>query len=231
MHRMTGRIVLFLLLFLAVIGAIFMIMRTPDEDGNSPLSPGFSIREENQTQYPDQAPIPAPAENITTPSAVQATPEPTAPPPTPTPYVPTPTPEPVILPLGNGSIESGRALLLNIHADWNASTAGDDYAQVQVVVYADHYALTYGNEPKVGLTIRLGDDSHRMDAAPVNASLNQPQSTELGRYAFSVPLKAGESVSLPLSCEWEFNGTYVNFNSQPVEIYGISCEGNVNVSR
>ena len=42
--------------------------------------------------------------------------------PGPSPYVPTPTPEPVILPLGNGSIESGRALLLNIHADWNAST-------------------------------------------------------------------------------------------------------------
>ena len=78
------------------------------------------------------------------------------------------------------TFSSGMPWLLNIHADWSAVTATNSRAEVTVIVYADHYSLHYNSFEN--LAIRLGDESHRMYASEIQSDINQPQSTELGRY-------------------------------------------------
>ena len=226
MRHMTVKIVLLLILFALVGGAIFYIMQSPGEREAASYVPGFSIREENQG---NQEPIPVsntPVVTIPPTPVPTAAPEPTAPPePTPAPYVP--TPEPVKTPLGSGSISSTRPWLLNIHADWSAFTYGNGVAVVEVIAYADHYSLSYGPVP---LVLKLGDDRQQMEAGEIRTSVNQPQATEIGRHSFSVPYTMGETKTLPLYMLWQFIGTYVDYGSNPVEIQGFSCEGEVVLS-
>ena len=222
MRHMTIKIIFLIFLFLLVGGAIFFIMRTPSEREGFSYIPGFSIREENQdgVGQPSDAVNQAPVVQNPVPATPQPTPEPTpTPKPTPTPYVPTPEPIPQLL--GSGSFETGRALLLNMHADWQATTIGNGVAVIEVVVYADHYSLDYG---PVGLTISVGDAVHQYESKEIRTYMNTPQSTEIGRGEFSMPYNMGESASFPLKVKWDFVGTYVDYGSNPVEIYGYSID-------
>ena len=234
---MKIRAVVFVIFFLLLAAAIVYIMTSTADREIVPYSPEFSIREQNQ---PDVVAPPSPVPYTLTPdpstpsTPVPYTLTPVPPEPTPTPYVPTPTPhvptpEPAGLPLGSGTISSGMPWLLNIHADWSAVTATNSRAEVTVIVYADHYSLHYNSFEN--LAIRLGDESHRMYANEIQSDLNQPQSTELGRYTYSIPLAKGETVSLPLSAVWEFGGTYGDGYGHTVEIESLRCEGTVTLSR
>ena len=213
---MKVRAVVFVIFFLLLAAAIVYIMTSTADREIVPYSPEFSIREQNQ---PDAAPQPsgnAPGAAYTPAPTVQ-------------PAEAVPTPEPVGLPLGSGTISSGMPWLLNIHADWSAVTATNSRAEVTVIVYADHYSLHYNSFEN--LAIRLGEESHRMYANAIQSDINQLQSTELGRYTYSVPLAKGETVSLPLSAVWEFEGTYGDGYGHTVEIPSLRCEGTVILSR
>ena len=253
--KMKVRAVVFVIFFLLLAAAIVYIMTSTADREIVPYSPEFSIREQNQPEEGTwqaatsdaipSSPAPAPAAEGASPSASASQPADSSivnsplpivnsPAPTPTPYVPTPTPyvptpEPAGLPLGSGTISSGMPWLLNIHADWSAVTATNSRAEVTVVVYADHYSLHYNSFEN--LAIRLGDESHRLYANEIQSDLNQPQSTELGRYTYSIPLAKGETVSLPLSAVWEFGGTYGDGYGHTVDIPSIRCEGTVMLSR
>ena len=157
-------------------------------------------------------PEPAPSQSPTPPSA--------------TPFTPTPDPYGVVL--NTGMIESGKPWLINIHADWTAVTAPDNQAEITVVVYVDHYALSYSSAES--LNIRLGEDAVLLSANDINSDVNRPQSTEIGRKTFSVPLPKGETVSLPLAVSWNFTGKYVDDAGHYFDIRGISCEGTVTIT-
>ena len=235
--KMKVRAVVFVIFFLLLAAAIVYIMTSTADREIVPYSPEFSIREQNQPESASQSSGNAPAAAYTpapTAQPAEAVPTPTPYVPTPTPYVPTPTPyvptpEPAGLPLGSGTISSGMPWLLNIHADWSAVTATNSRAEVTVIVYADHYSLHYNSFEN--LAIRLGDESHRMYANEIQSDYNQPQSTELGRYTYSVPLAKGETISLPLSAVWEFGGTYGDGYGHTVDIPSLRCEGTVTLSR
>ena len=226
--NMRIRAVLFVLFFLLIIGAIFYIIWSGNNSKSEAYVPGFSIRDSGplgaeNTAAPAETPEAKPRLSTPAPTPVPtATPEPT---PAPTVYIPTPEPA---TPLGSGTFSSGKPWLLNIHADWSAVAKPGGYADVEIVVYVDHYSLTYSSHP---LVIKLGDNYQSLDATAIETSSNKKQSTELGRYTFTVPLAAGESLSLPLSCVWEFIGTYMNDAKSPVEIYKISCEGTISLKR
>ena len=235
--KMKVRAVVFVIFFLLLAAAIVYIMTSTADREIVPYSPEFSIREQNQPESASQSSGTAPAAAYTpapTAQPAEAVPTPTPYVPTPTPYVPTPTPyvptpEPAGLPLGSGTISSGMPWLLNIHADWSAVTATNSRAEVTVIVYADHYSLHYNSFEN--LAIRLGDESHRLYANEIQSDINQPQSTELGRYTYSVPLAKGETVSLPLSAVWEFGGTYGDGYGHTVDIPSLRCEGTVTLTR
>ena len=228
---MKLKITLLIIVFLLLVAAIVYIM-APSSGQKTDYTPGFSVREENQPSF-DQNPVPATAQAAPVTTAVPvSTPTPYVP--TPTPYVPTPTPfvptpDPVGQPLGNGTIASNTPGLLNIHADWSAVTAAAGNAKVEVVVYADHYPISYNSFES--LIIRLGDNSQRLYANEIHSDLNQLQSTELGRYTYTIPLAAGESKTLPLSAVWEFNGYYGDGYGHSIEIPSLRCEGTITLSR
>ena len=234
-NHMKLKITLLIIVFLLLVAAIVYIMAPSGGQKTDPYTPGFSVREENQPASNPSSNVP-PAGDPTpyplTPDPYSPTPTPYVP--TPTPYVPTPTPfvptpDPVGQPLGSGSIASTTPWLLNIHADWSAVTAAAGNAKVEVIVYADHYPISYNSFES--LIIRLGDDSHRMYANEIHSDVNQLQHTELGRYTYTVPLAPGESKMLPLSAVWEFNGYYGDGSGHSIEIPSLRCEGTVTLSR
>ena len=234
-NHMKLKVTLLIMLFLLLVAAIFFIMSPGNEQSSETYSPGFSIREENQPSSSNPAAAdPTPYSLSPTP---YSTPDPSTPSPyvpTPTPYVPTPTPfvptpDPVGQPLGSGTISSGMPWLLNIHADWSAVTAAAGNARVEVIVYADHYPISYNSFES--LIIRLGEDSQRMYAHEIHSDLNQLQSTELGRYTYTISLAPGETKTIPLSAVWEFNGYYGDGSGHSVEIPSLRCEGTITLTR
>ena len=240
-NHMKLKITLLIIVFLLLVAAIVYIMAPSGGQKTDPYTPGFSVREENQPASnpvsADPTPSSLPPAGDTNPYSLTPTPySPTPTPyvPTPTPYVPTPTPfvptpDPVGQPLGRGTIASTTPWLLNIHADWTAVTAAAGNAKVEVVVYADHYPISYNSFES--LIIRLGDNSQRMYANEIHSDVNQLQHTELGRYTYTVPLAPGESKTFPLSAVWEFNGYYGDGSGHSVEIPSLRCEGTVTLSR
>ena len=165
-NHMKLKITLLIIVFLLLVAAIVYIMAPSGGQKTDPYTPGFSVREENQpASNPSSNVSPAgdPTPYPLTPDPYSPTPTPYVP--TPTPYVPTPTPfvptpDPVGQPLGSGTIASTTPWLLNIHADWSAVTAAAGNAKVEVIVYADHYPISYNSFES--LIIRLGDNSQRM---------------------------------------------------------------------
>lgn len=231
-NHMKLKITLLIIVFLLLGAAIVYIMAPSSGQKSDQYTPGFSVREENQPAS-NQNYVPATAEPAPAETAVPViTPTPYVP--TPTPYVPTPTPfvptpDPVGQPLGRGTISSTTPWLLNIHADWSAETAAAGNAKVEVIVYADHYPISYNSFES--LVIRLGDNSQRMYANEIHSDVNQLQHTELGRYTYTIPLAPGESKTLPLSAVWEFNGYYGDGLGHSIEIPSLRCEGTVTLTR
>ena len=231
-RHMKLKITLLIMAFLLLVAAIVYIMAPFNGQKTDPYTPGFSLRDENQPGSGANSTSTGTNPAVQTPEPYIPTPTPYVP--TPTPYIPTPTPfvptpDPVGQSLGRGTIASTTPWLLNIHADWSAEIAAAGNAKVEVIVYADHYPISYNSFES--LIIRLGDNSQRMYAHEIHSDINQLQHTELGRYTFTVPLAAGESKTLPLSAVWEFNGYYGDGNGHSIEIPSLRCEGTITLSR
>jgi hypothetical protein len=237
--RHTGIKIFLLLLFLVMILCAIIIIRDPTVWPFGKEGQGISLPFIRQTQ---STPTPAPAPEKTPESAAgsvqqpaaekpaaTAKPAPATPQPTPTP-TPAPTPEPYGKVLSSGTISSGKPWLINIHADWVATTSSESQAEVEVVAYADHFALTYGSTESLHIT--LGEKSVLLSANAIDSKINdKSQATELGRKTFTVPLKAGESVSLPLEVSWDFEGMYVDNAGNYFDVHGITSEGTVSINR
>ena len=223
------KIFLLILFLLIIIGAVLMIIRPFD------LNLPFIGREQAAAslpsataQLPAEQPIeqqPGPEKENEAPESSPSLPSP-EPTPTPTPYVP--TPEPLGRVINSGTISSGKPWLINIHADWAAVTAADNQTEVTVIVYADHYALDYGSTES--LRISLGEDSVLLETNDIRTDSNQPQSTELGRKTYTLPLREGETIELPLEVSWNFQGKYVDDAGHYFDVHGISCEGTVTIT-
>ena len=135
----------------------------------------------------------------------------------------------VVVP-GSGIFTSDSGARLNIHAVWSAAPADSDYVTVTVIVYADHYSISYNSYQSLFVT--FGDSRQALYANEIYSSSNEPQQTELGRTSFTVPLRQGESRTWPLQVEWAFNGTYgKNEDGTPKEIRSIECGGIISPSR
>ena len=131
---------------------------------------------------------------------------------------------------GSGVFQSDSGARLNIHALWSVTAADADHVTVTVVVYADHYSISYTSYQSLFIT--LGDSRQALYANEIRSDSNELQQTELGRTSFTVPLSQGESRLWPLQVEWQFNGTYGrNEDGTPKEIRSITCGGTISLTR
>lgn len=235
-HMRTGtkiKATLFIVLFLLALAFIVYIMTGSSEHEYS-YAPQQTAAQMSAEPVQAPQPTPAPAVIMTPPPAapVIATPVPTpVPTPAPTPEpLPTPAPTPAPMPagvlLGNGRFTSDSGSPLNIHADWQAVSAGGDSVDIAVIVYADHYSINYTGFRS--LFISLNGDYQALQANDIFAESNDYQTSELGRYQFSAVVPAGTQLSLPLEVRWEFNGTYgKDGDGNPLFLPELTCGGQI----
>ena len=166
---------------------------------------------------PDAEPSPSP-EATTSP---ELTPEPdSSPEPT-----PEPTPEPEIsgVEIGRGSFRSDTGISLNLVADWKAVSQPDGKVEVTVSVKLESRMLHTRAQP---LKITLGTQSVTITAAAVDYDEKENLISDMGSKTFTIDLVQGETVTLPLEVEWQFQGTYSG-KDFPV----LSCGGEVTLER
>lgn len=225
---------LFIVLFLLALAFIVYILTGSSGHEHSYAPPQQTVLPATADPAPQPQVTQAPVVIMTPPPApvIVATPVPTpaqTPEPVPTP-APTPLPMPAGVLLGNGRFTSDSGSPLNIHADWQAVSAGGDAVAVTVVVYADHYSISYSGFRS--LFISLNGDYQTLQANDIFADSNTFQSSELGRYQFSVAVPAGTQLILPLEVRWEFNGTYgKDGDGNPLFLPELTCGGQVAFAR
>ena len=223
------RIVLFLIIFLLMVAVIFSLLSGTGETGDKAESTGT----EDVAETPDAAPETEETQAPSAEPAATSTPEPT-PAPTPTP-TPTPTPEPVYGDkIGGGTLTSETGVSLNLKADWTAVTKSADTVELTVRVYVEHSSLSMIAVP-YAVRISVNGETGTMDVPAVDYTDSYDiKQTEIGTKTYTVNLAEGGSVSVPVSIEWHYGGTYgktVNGEYTRIELETISCGGTIGLAR
>ena len=183
-----------------------VIINTPDpSDRPSPSPEQTTEAESGPTELPGPTPEPDP----------EPTPEPT----------PEPEPEPEIsgVQIGEGTFRSDTGISLNIIADWKAVSLPDGKVEVTVSVSLESRMLHTIAQP---LTISLGTQSATFNASPVDYDEKELLISPIGSKTFTIDLAQGESITLPLSVEWQFRGTYSG-----EDFPSLSCGGDITLER
>jgi len=148
--------------------------------------------------------------------------------------VQTPEPTPAQLPFGTklaeGSFESATQYKLNIRLDYKAYVTDDSHVAVEMSVYALHYTFHYNSFPN--LILKCGEQSQTVESASINTDDGGYQETLLGSSTFSVSLGSGQSIQLPVSADWRYNGQYgrdANGNYMNIDV--LSCGGYITLAR
>ena len=229
------KVLLFVLVFLLIAAAVFMVLTRLDGMMNS-SEPAAPV--DDPVIVP---PAPTAQAPVTTPFAAPATPVPT---PVPTPVVtpqpytpqapqPTPTPLPTTVPtsvpyrtnLSSGSFRSDTGTYLNITANWSAQSLDQSRIEVTVSVSAESYALQVDGWPKT-LNLSLDGQYVSLDSPAIHYEGSSQITTALGTHTFTVDLPSNSSRTLALQVEWQYNGSYSG-----VQLPVIECGGNISISR
>lgn len=145
------------------------------------------------------APSAAPAET--------STPEPTATPkPSSTPK-PTATPKPEARTLDKtGSISSQTGSNINMRVDWHITSANSKELTLDVEVYIVSYAINAGQHNG---SIRLYGKEYTFVSDPIRIDDNSKKhETLIYDATVTIPAEAGETVAVPISAKWDFDGVY-----------------------
>lgn len=143
---------------------------------------------------------------------------------------PTAEPQPFGMKLAEGSFNSDTQYKLNIRLGYKAYVADDSHVTVDMSVYALHYTFHYNSYPN--LILKCGEQSQTVDSATINTDDGGYQETLLGSASFSVNLGTGQSVQLPVSADWRYNGQYgKDAAGNYMNIDVLSCGGYVTLAR
>ena len=244
-NAMKIRVVLFIIVFALMLAVIIALLNGMDvfspEDEKTPepsesieiisssAQPGTQQSQSNpiiintpdpSDKPPETAqPSPLPTSEVT--PSPELTTEPT---PSPEPD-PEPTPEPEIsgVEIGKGTLRSDTGISLNLIADWKAVSLPDGKAEVTVSVKLESRMLHTRAQP---LKISLGTQSVTITAAAVDYDEKENLISDMGSKTFAIDLAQGETKTLPLEVEWQFQGTYSG-KDFPV----LSCGGDITLER
>lgn len=188
------------------------------------LTDGSQNEEPEETQTP-------PSSEPTESSAPEETAEPTsAPEPTSEP-TPEPTPEetldpsvPVTRELNlSGDFASTTGTNLNIGVKWTAVSRNDETIRLSVDVYLYSYAMHCGS---VDGSLSVNGETESFYSDPISYdSTEKLQALKLRSMTLDLPIAVGETVSIPISAAWNFNGQY---NGKDIE--GLSVEQYIEIA-
>ena len=241
---MSIRVFLFIIVFALMLAVIFSLLNglgvfdpkpseTP-EPSPGPVSPSQTPAQQStsnpviiNTPDPSDRPAPSPEQTPEEEPAQSETPVPTPEPePEPTPELtPEPEPEPEIsgVQIGEGTFRSDTGISLNIVADWKAVSLPDGKVEVTVSVSLESRMLHTIAQP---LTISLGTQSATFNASSVDYDERELLISPIGSKTFTIDLAQGESLTLPLSVEWQFRGTYSG-----EDFPSLVCGGDITLER
>ena len=193
---------------LLLAGVVSLISGSPDQGAVTPTSDSVAVTPDSATPAVSNAPV-TPLLTITpkpvtpTPNTVQTTPTaaPTAAP------TPTPVPTPAVRDLGSGSFRSETGVPINLACIWTAKTSGQGTAEITVTTALESYAL-YINASADALKYTVNGKSVAVDMPAINTDTTEPIVTQLGSMTFTVNLADGETMTVPISVDWSFGGTY-----------------------
>ena len=235
---MSIRVFLFIVVFALMLAVIFSLLNgmgvfdpkpseTP-EPSPGPVSPSPTPTQQItpnpviiNTPDPSDRPSPSPEQTTGAEPVPTTEPEPT---PEPTPE-PEPEPEPEIsgVQIGEGTFRSDTGISLNIVADWRAVSLPDGKVEVTVSVSLESRMLHTIAQP---LTISLGTQSATFNASAVDYDEKELLISPIGSKTFTIDLAQGESLTIPLSVEWQFRGTYSG-----EDFPSLVCGGDITLER
>ena len=209
-HRL--HVFIALVLVLLIIAGLCALLTNGNENEND---------EPEETQEPSSEPVESSdPEETAEPSSSPAA-EPT----------PEPTPEETLDPSVpatrelnlSGDFASTSGTNLNIGVKWNAVSRNDETIRLSVDVYLYSYAMhcgvVDGSVSVNGETKSFVSDSIAYD------STEKLQALKLQSMALDLPIAVGETVSIPISAQWNFSGQY---NGKDIE--GLSVEQYIEIA-
>lgn len=148
--------------------------------------------------------VPSAAVETSSPSKTPAetsTPEPTATP------KPSATPKPEARTLDKaGSISSQTGANINMRVDWHITSANSKELTLDVEVYIVSYAINAGQHNG---SIRLYGKEYTFVSDPIRIDDNSKKhETLIYDATVTIPAEAGETVAVPISAKWDFDGVY-----------------------
>lgn len=144
---------------------------------------------------------PSKASEVTSTPKPESTTEPSATP------KPTVTPNPDVRTLDkSGSIMSETGANINMRVDWHITSASNKELTLDVEVYVISYAINAG--PHTG-SIRLCGKEYKFLSEPITNDDNSTKhETLIYDTAVTIPADVGETVAVPISAKWDFDGVY-----------------------
>lgn len=154
--------------------------------------------------------VPSAAVETSSPSAAPAetsTPEPTSTPKPSSPPTPAATPTPSARTLDKtGSISSQTGANINMRVDWRITSASSKELTLDVEVYIVSYAINAGQHNG---SIRLCGKEYKFVSDPIRIDDNSKKhETLIYDATVTVPAEIGETVAVPISAKWDFDGVY-----------------------
>lgn len=106
----------------------------------------------------------------------------------------------------SGSISTDSGTDLNMRVDWQVSSASNSELTLSIDLYVRSYALTEG--PHSG-TIRICGQEYSFVSTAISAPDNgQLNDSLIYQTAVTIPADIGETVAIPISASWNFDGSY-----------------------
>ena len=178
---------------------------------------GSNMKDTAPTETAQPTPGLTPSVITTAPTAEPtetAAPEPTATPET----EPSEAPQPSQAP-GNvnrtinesGSFESNTGTNMIMYLNWSAVSQNSETVTIKIDLTLSTYALSIG--PHNGIISVNGTDYRFTSAGVTHTNNDSRNTTNLTSTSINVTVPAGQSVNIPVSAVWDFNGTY---NGKPI---------------
>lgn len=120
---------------------------------------------------------------------------------------PTATPKPEARTLDKaGSISSQTGANINMRVDWHITSANSKELTLDVEVYIVSYAINAGQHNG---SIRLYGKEYTFVSDPIRIDDNSKKhETLIYDATVTIPAEIGETVAVPISAKWDFDGVY-----------------------
>lgn len=120
---------------------------------------------------------------------------------------------------GSGSFTSDTGTPLNLLVKYSASAKSGSEVNITFDLYLNCYTINATPKPG-GASVTFNGKTYTMSTPEISSSSATPTSVKLCSTTVTVPLAAGESISVPVSASWAFGGKYSDIDLAAIDAAG-----------